>query len=154
MTEHRDIIQTLEMLTTLTVDEAIFIGELPRLAKEAKAAAAIVSEAFTFKMGQERLTVWKDDHNAEYLTRDGTWQMRYLHDTADVKCTEAGIFEMLQADFLVETSIVDKYSNDLMTTFEIDIQQKARIAGYFKVFLEKTKKTLEEKHQSVMREDD
>lgn len=80
--------------------------------------------------------------------------MRYLNQSEDVKCNVEGIFDMFKADFLVEAGIVDRYSNDLMTTFEIDIQQKARIAGYFKVFLEKTKRRLEESHSSVMREED
>lgn len=154
MTEHREIIQTLEMLCTVTADEAIFIGALPKLAKKAKEASAMVCEAYSFKVGEERIVVWEDGHNAEYLTRGGTWQMRYLNQSEDVRCNVEGIFDMFKADFLVEAGIVDRYSNDLMTTFEIDIQQKARIAGYFKVFLENTKRRLEESHRSVMREED
>lgn len=154
MAEHRDIMQTLEMLGTITADEAIYIGALPGLAKQAKEAAAMICEAYPFNMGEERIAVWQDDCNAEYLTRGGTWQMRYLHDEADVECDVEGIFNMLKVDFLVEAGIVNRYSNDLMTTFEIDVQQKARIAGYFKAFLEITKNMLEASHKSVMREDD
>lgn len=47
-------------------------------------------------------TVWKDDHNEEYLiNKDGGWKWvaDYLHQHYEVPITENGIFEMMKLGY-------------------------------------------------------
>lgn len=84
---------TRDLIESLTADDLKEIEQLSKLLTEAKQAVEIVRSYYTFRIGEERVTLWHDNNNGEYLTRDGVWQARYLHQTYDVPCTVDGVFE-------------------------------------------------------------
>lgn len=117
----------------LAPEEVILLTELAEVAKEAKKAAEMLRNAYRFKMGEKKITIWEDCYNAEYLTIDGVWQARYLHQTYDVNCNEKDIYNLFKYEYLYK----NKYSDDKM------VAQQAEIAAYFRGFLNKTEKKIQ-----------
>ena len=121
-----------EKIKDITPDEVIIINELQKLAAEAKEAAKLIRATYRcFGIGEEKITVWKDYHNTEYLTYTGVWQARYLHQTYDVECSAEGIFEYFKAEFLA-----DYFKDEGVEDYEI--AEKASICKYFRKFLRDT----------------
>jgi hypothetical protein len=102
-------------LESLTAEEIKNILELNRLRAEAEADFGLIKSKIKFKIGEGRVTIWNDGNNAEYVTHDGVWQARYLHQTYDVDCSIEGIFK----------SYKEAYFNKNTTTS----------AGYFRSFV-------------------
>lgn len=125
-----------EKIKSFTVDEIIIMNELLDVAKEAKEAAKLICDTYQFPMREDKITVWSDEHNAEYLTHNGVWQARYLHQQYDVDCSEDSIFKYFKAEYLVSNGFCKEY-NGCYTTEEGDM---AKIAGYFRVFVANTLK--------------
>ena len=121
-----------EKIKAITPDEVIIFAELQKLAVEAKEAAKLIRETYRyFGIGEEKITVWKDYHNTEYLTYTGVWQARYLHQTYDVECSAEGIFECFKAEFLANYFKNEEFENQ-------EITEKAMICRYFRNFLRTT----------------
>lgn len=119
----------LAKINTLTADEVLVVNGLQKVAEEAKKASELIHKTYRcFGIGEEKIEVWSDEYNAEYLTYDGVWQARYLHQTYDVKCTPDGIFEYFKSEYLVSEGYADDYENE----------EKAHICKYFRTFLKKT----------------
>ena len=117
----------------LTPEELVILDDLKELAKDAIEAAKLINEAYTFKIGQDKVVVWEDSYNHEYVTNDGIWQARYLHQTYDVKSTSHEIYKLLKNEYIYRNNHnKDKYYRD-----------QAEIAGYFRTFINKTKERLE-----------
>ncbi len=97
----------------MTVDQILLINELAEVAKEAKEAAEAINRAYAhaFGIGEDRIEVWSDSNNFEYLTHDGVWQARYLHQTYDVKCTADEIFKYFRAEYMVKHGFAKEYEN-------------------------------------------
>lgn len=129
-----------ESIKKLTADDVLILNGLSELAKKAKEAAEIVKDTYLFHIGEEKIEVWRDEYNHEYLTCDGVWQARYLHQNYDVKCTAETIFEYMKAEFLIEKGFAKEYDGNLYTK-EGEMVQAFR---YFKVFLKNT----EDMHKS------
>ncbi|MCI8620362.1 MAG: hypothetical protein HFJ50_00510 [Clostridia bacterium] len=51
-----------------------------------------------------------------------------------INCIASRIYELLRANYLVKAGYVDRYSNDLMSLEEIDVQQDARLYELFMKF--------------------
>lgn len=51
-----------------------------------------------------------------------------------ILCNAKWLYELIRADYLVKAGYVDRYSNDLMSLEEIDVQQDARLFGLFMKF--------------------
>lgn len=83
---------TIHDIESLTAGEIKTILALNEIRLEAAADSAFIHSVMTFKIGEKRKTVWEDSHNAEYLTYEGVWQARYLHQAYDVDCSAVGIF--------------------------------------------------------------
>lgn len=124
----------IEKIASLTVDEVIIMNELLDVAREAKAFAKLIRDTYQFPMGEDKITVWSDAYNAEYLTHNGVWQARYLHQEYDVDCSEDSIFKYLRAEYLVSHGFSKEYEG-CYTTEE---GKMAEIARYFRVFVANT----------------
>ena len=145
-----------EILDDLNEQEDAFLKELPNLAIKANRWAGIAKATFTFGWGQERVRAYGDNASGtqdEFVTRDGAWQKYDGGVTTEVQCTPEAIFEMLKVQYLVDKGIVDRYSNDLMSLFEIKIQRKAYVADDFIAFLKRTEEALAKRKRTTMREE-
>lgn len=128
----------MEKIKNLTADEIIIVNGLADVAKEAKEAAKLIPCVYTFPMNKNKIRLWGDGCNEEYITHDGVWQARYLHQEYDIKCTEDEIFDYLKAEYLVSKGFVQEFSSNSDYTYTEE-GEKAHICKYFRVFLEKTK---------------
>ena len=87
----------------LTAKELEIALKLNEIKQEATQAVKKIKEAYRcFGIKQEKIEVWSDVHNAEYLTYDGVWQARYLHETYDVECTVERVYELLKLEYLMQ----------------------------------------------------
>lgn len=86
-------IYDIHSLESLTAEELRSIIALDKLRMEAVADAGIIKSEIYFCIGEDKKELWNDTNNAEYITHSGIWQARYLHQTYDVTCTAAGIYE-------------------------------------------------------------
>lgn len=126
----------MEKIMNLTADEIIIVNGLNDVAKEAKEVAKLITCVYTFPMNKDKIRIWGDGYNDEYITHDGVWQARYLHQTYDVKCTEDEIFDYFKAEYLVVNGFANKHRDNGTYTEE---GEKAYICQYFRSSLEKTK---------------
>lgn len=122
----------LNKIFSLSPDEIIITNEIQPLAEESKRISQLIHDSYVFRIGENQIKVWedKDGYNAEYLTHDGIWQARYLHQTYDVLCTPEEIYKLLVADYLVENGYVDRFDRS-----NIDINEKSVIFRYFRKFV-------------------
>ena len=113
----------------------ILLTELPKLAKEAEAAEKLIKETYSFKIGEDYITVWSDEHNREFITKDGIWQARYLHQSYDVTCTTNGIYKLFKEEYLYEKKYVEGKQ----------YREAPLIAGYFRNFISLTERKKKER---------
>lgn len=125
----------MEKIMSLTVDEVLIINGLLSVAKEAKEHAKLIADTYhCFGIGEDKIEIWSDSHNEEYLTHDGIWQARYLHQEYDVSVNENTIFNFYRSEWLVENGYAKEYENDRIT---VD-GERAKICRYFRAFVNKT----------------
>lgn len=124
----------IEKIKSFTVDEVIIMNELLDVAKEAKEFAKLIRDTYQFPIGEDTITVWSDSHNAEYLTHNGVWQARYLHQSYDVECSEDSIFKYLRAEYLVAHGFCKKFKGCYIT----EEGEIADITRYFRSFVVRT----------------
>lgn len=122
----------------LTPEEVLAMTGLAKIAEESIEAIKLISETYSFKMGEDKVVVWSDECNAEYLTIDGIWQARYLHQTYDVTCTVDKVYDLLRKEYL--------YKEGYIKTKEYE--DKKQVAGYFRAFINKTRQKAEEKNKT------
>lgn len=122
-----------ETIQNLSPDDVIIINDLVVLAEKAKEIEQKIRENFTFKMGEDKIELWHDEYNHEYLTHDGVWQARYLHQTYDVKCTAEEIFEYMKAEYLIDKGFVPEIKESRFTAEGA----KRQIYRYFSSFVNK-----------------
>ena len=118
----------LELINNLTADDTKIILDLLKLRDEARSAHDAIKGNIRFSIGEDKKTIWKDQHNAEYITHEGIWQARYLHQTYDVTCTTEGIFDVFKAAYL--KNLGGGCLRD----------SAAESAGYFRSFVRKLEK--------------
>lgn len=131
----------LENIMKLTPDEVIILNELVSVAKEAKEVAELIHSTYShsFGIGEERIEVWNDKYNCEYITQEGVWQARYLHQTYDVKCSVEEIYKYFRAEYLVTNRFVEEYeSNGNGYTEEGEMRN---ICRYFRSFVKRIQKS-------------
>lgn len=118
---------TLDLIRSLKDQDVARILDYMKLLTEATEAVEVVSKAYKFNMRQEKVTVYRDASNAEYLTHEGVWQARYLHQQYDVCVTVEGVFEVYKA----------KYERDLERhdTIKVTDKNTAESADYFRSFV-------------------
>ncbi len=92
----------------LSLDQVTIINDLKPLVEQAEKAEKIIKETFLFHIGEDKIEVWSDECNCEYITHDGIWQARYLNQSYDIECNAKTIFEFLKADYLVQNGFVRK----------------------------------------------
>lgn len=125
-----------ESILKLGTKETIILKDLYPLAKKAIEAEKLIKETYLFPIGQNSIEIWHDEHNAEYITHDGIWQARYLHQSYNVECTAESIFDYMKAAYLIKNKYVPKFVEGKQTDEGI----KAEIFNYFSAFLKKTEK--------------
>jgi len=113
-------------LTLSEIEEAVKMRDA--LLAEAVAAEELIRTTYLFdKMKEERIVVWTDGYNYDYVTKDGVWQADYLHRQYRVHCTVEGIFEVIKGGYFMHSGT------------SVDMKQRAQLWSYFKWFLEKTR---------------
>ena len=129
-------------IMNMKVDEILLLNGLVSVAQEAKDAAEAIHTAYahSFGIGEDSIEVWhdRDNNNFEYLTHDGIWQARYLHQTYDVKCTADEIFKYFRAEYMIQNGFAKEFEGCYMT----EEGQLKQIAGYFKSFIRKVQQRL------------
>jgi hypothetical protein len=93
--------------------------------------ANLIREKFTFKIGEDKIEVWSDAYNHEYITYDGVWQARYLHQTYDVECSVEGIFNLFRAEYLISKGFASEYEGDGFS----EAGELNYICRYFRTFV-------------------
>ena len=124
----------MEEIMNLSVDQIILLNELVLVAKEAKEVSQMIHQAYknAFDIGEDKVKVWSDDCNAEYLTHEGVWQARYLYQTYDIKCSPDEIYPYFRAEYLIQNGYAEEYTSNGAITEEGRLKQ---IAGYFRSFV-------------------
>lgn len=122
------------IIKTLTPKDVLILNELYTLAKQAEEAEKQIKAKYLFRVGEDKIEVWHCDYNTEYLTHDGIWQARYLHQSYDVECTAETIFEYMKANYMVKQGYAEEYSVNNYT----EEGEKALIFRYFNNFIERT----------------
>jgi len=120
-------------INALTPDEVLAVIKLQDLAVEAKEAEEVISATYCcFGIGEEKVEIWqdRDGYNFEYLTHDGVWQARYLHQQYDVFCSADGIFECLKAEYFTQMGVGN---------LPREIREMADACRYFRAFVKRTK---------------
>ena len=123
-----------ELIRKLSPDDVLIIMDLLPLAKWAKEAEKKIKEKYTFKIGEEKIMVWSDGPNCEYLTHEGVWQARYLHQSYDMVCSAEEIFKYAKASYLIENGYEEELTKNGEDTAEGGMAQVFR---YFKSFLKR-----------------
>lgn len=129
----------MEKIKNLTADEIIIVNGLVDAAREAKEAAKLIRDTYSFGIGEERITIWKDQYNAEYLTHEGVWQARYLHQTYDIKCSEDEIFKYFIAEYLIKNG----FAKEVEGCYRTEEGEMKLVCGYFRDFLKVTRQKYE-----------
>ena len=123
-----------EKIMGMTADEVLIANGLQKVVKEAKEHAKKISDAYhCFGIGEELIEVWrdKDGYNCEYLTHDGVWRARYLHQTYDVKVDADTIFDYYRAEWLIENGYVKESEGCYLTECGL----KKEVCRYFRSFV-------------------
>ena len=133
-------------IMSLNADEILIINGLQDVAKEAKEAAELIRKTYVFHIGEDIIEVRhdRDMNNFEYLTHDGVWQARYLHQSYDIKCSEDEIFKYFRAEYLVENGFAPELSGSYYT----EEGEMKSICRYFRSFLNRTREIYENSKQS------
>lgn len=141
----------LENVMKLTPDEIICLDGLVSVAKEAKAAYMLIQKAYSkaFGIGQDRIEVWSDGVNYEYLTHAGVWEAHYLYQNYAVECSLEEIFKYYRAAYLIDEGFAKKMNGERLT----EEGELAQICRYFKGFVNKTQNDLMEVAKSSETED-
>lgn len=126
----------LAKIRKLTPEEVEAVCAMQELTKTAEEIAKLVREAYRFRFGEDKICVWEDGNNKEWITHEGKWQARYLHQEYDIACTKECILEYLMADYIVNNNL----HKDAPSLMKEDFEQEAIILGYFRAFIERTKK--------------
>lgn len=125
-----------EKINKLTPEEIKVASAMQELYETAQEQEKLIREAYKFEIGQDRICVLKDEHNAEYLTHSGEWQARYVHQEYEVPCTAKAIFELMIADYIVSQG----FHANCSALEKNMLAEKAQRFGYFWAFIERTKK--------------
>lgn len=121
---------TRDFIDSLAKEDIELVLDYSNLLERAKEDVEAVKEAYRFKIGEDKITIWKDQHNAEYLTHDGVWKARYLHQKYDLPVTVDSVFEAYKAEYQK-----NKHPNRLVNNL-------ADSAGYFRSFARKAKERI------------
>lgn len=121
---------TSDLLESLTTEDIAKILDYRNLLIDAKMDVEAIRETYKFKIGEEKITIWNDEHNVEYLTHNGVWQARYLHQTYDLPVTVDAVFEAYK-ELYNEQRNPRKLVNNI-----------ADGAKYFKSFAQKARKLM------------
>lgn len=125
----------LEKIQRLTPDEVEVVCAMQEMTKTAEEMSELVRNAYHFRLGEDRIRVWNDEHNAEFLTHDGWWQARYIHQEYEVTCTKECIFKYLVAEYIVNNNL----HKDAPSLQKAGFEEEAMVFGYFRAFIERTK---------------
>lgn len=121
-------------------EDFITTQELKALEDKAQRLEEMIKIQYVFEPEKTQKVLHADGTSFEYITCDRVWHARYPDRSFDVKCTAERIFSLLMGEYLVSTGHVDRYSNDLMTLWEIDVQQEAYVYSYFKRFIDRVER--------------
>ena len=117
------------LVLKLAPEELLIIGKLIELAKEAKDDATTINEKYIFTEGQDKIKIWDDNFNGEYITNDYMWHADYASEQFIVRCTTDDIYELYRDQFLYYQECTD---SELY-------KRRAKIATHFKAFVRHTR---------------
>lgn len=124
----------LEKIMKLNADEILIVNALQEVSKEAKQHVELIHNSYRcFGIGEDKIEVYRDGNNVEYLTHDGIWNARYMHQEYNVAVDEDTIFDYYRAKWLAENG----YANDDSFSSR-DCQKKKKVCEYFCSFVNRT----------------
>jgi hypothetical protein len=123
---------TKDLIESLSSDDLDNILIYKELLEEAKEATRIIKSFYKFSIGEDKITVWSDSCNAEYLTHSGVWMARYLNQTYDVSVNVDSIFKVYK----------EKYNASKIHSCRVNNVEDS--AGYFRSFVRATEEKLNE----------
>ena len=125
-------------IMSLNADEILIANGLREVAEEAKADSELIYKTYhCFGIGEERIEVWrdKDANNFEYLTHDGVWEARYLHQKYDVKVDKDTIFDYYKAEWLIKNG----YALEMEGNRYTEDGKKKQICECFRAFVSRAR---------------
>lgn len=126
----------MEKIMSLNADEIVIANALQSIAEQAKKDAKLIADTYhCFGIGEDTIEVWhdRDLNNFEYLTHDGVWQARYLHQSYDIKVDADTIFDYYRAEWLIENGYAKETEEN---SYKISpMGAKANVCRYFKSFV-------------------
>lgn len=111
---------TIDLIENLTPEGIGLILKYNELLSEAKNAVKTIKNTCLFHIGEKEITLSDDGNNREYLTFDGIWKARYLHQSYDIPVTIEGVFDVYKAEY--------EHRKSKSTS----VNKKANSAGYFR----------------------
>lgn len=126
---------TIELLKSMSAEDVRRIEIYRELLNEAEEAVKTIIATYKFNIFQDKIVIWNDGNNAEYLTHNGIWQARYINQSYDVNITVQDVFEIFKEAY--EHKNISK------------VNLKAQSAGYFRSFVNRCKR-----QQSEVQEDE
>ena len=119
--------ETIEFLRSLNPQDLRRIEKYSELLEEAEDAMRTILSSYKFDLRQDKILVYNDGCNSEYLLHSGVWEARYLYLSYDVKVTVEGIFDIFK----------EEYEHRLSKS--VRVNNKADSAIYFRSFIARTK---------------
>lgn len=147
-----------DKINSLTADEIIIVNILDKAAREANEAVELIYNTYSFKMGEEKILVWKNgDGNFEYLSYEGEWEGTYIKNgTHRIKCGKdnSNINAYFYAQALIKEGFVTPETEFLDGT---TYGEMSLGAIYFRDFIRRTRAKAkefgkEEKSKTIKRQ--
>ena len=139
----------LEKIMELTADELLIANGLQEVAREAKQHVTLIHKAYehAFGIGERKILIWNDECNAEYITHEGVWQARYLHQKYDVKVDLSTIFDFYRAEWLIkEGYVAEGFEDGGLTAYG----KKKQICNYFRAFVKRLDDSFQSNESSLI----
>lgn len=128
----------MKKIMSLNADEILIANGLEAIAKEATEHSKLIHNTYRFGINEQEIELWHDSNNAEYLTYDGMWKARYLHESYDVKVDADSIFDYYRADWLV--------NNGYATLKDLEYCTKTQACKNFRRFVKRTQELFEKQN--------
>lgn len=123
---------TKELIESLSADDVETICAYRELLAEAKADVSAIREAYRFRIGEDKIIIWKDEDNTEYLTYEGKWTACYCRQVYYVSVNVESVFAVYQEEYN-HKKVNGRQRNDM-----------ADSARYFRNFASAAKRLLKE----------
>ena len=118
--------------------------EIQVLEQEAMEACELIEKTYKwFGVNQERVEVFRNENGFEELSYSGVWFCHYPDHHYSVNCKPEYVFRFFRDEYLISNGYADEYENGKLT----DEGSRARVASYFRRFIQLTR----ERYESIQK---